>query len=313
MTDSKHEPVLVNEVITALNIVPDGFYLDATFGRGGHSRQILNHLDCMGRLLGVDKDQQAIDHAQSNLSEEPRFSAIKSSFENLDQVLTQHVPGQNLDGILFDLGVSSPQLDQASRGFSFRHDGPLDMRMDHENDLSAASWLAEAEEFELRKVFKQYGEERYASRIAREIVARRELQPLETTHQLADLISEIVPTREFDKHPATRVFQAIRIRINRELEELSIALPKALDWLKPGGRLVVISFHSLEDRIVKRFFKKQAKGDDYPQDLPITADMLNPQLKIIGKPIRPQNAEIDINPRARSAILRVAEKIGGAA
>ncbi len=310
MTDSKHEPVLVNEVITALNIQPSGFYLDSTYGRGGHSRQILKRLNNLGRLLSLDKDQQAIKHAQSTLSEDSRFSVIKSSFENLDQVLSEYSDGQKLDGVLFDLGVSSPQIDQADRGFSFRQDGPLDMRMDQGSDFSAAKWLAQAEEFELRKAFKQYGEERYAGRIAREIVARREIEPLETTTRLADLISEIVPIKEFDKHPATRVFQAIRIRINRELEAIAKALPLALEWLRPGGRLVVISFHSLEDRIVKRFFKNQAKGDDYPQDLPITADMLNPGLKIIGKPIRPLAAEIDTNPRARSAILRVAEKIG---
>ena len=310
MTDFNHEPVLVHEVIAALNIQPSGFYLDATFGRGGHSRQILERLDILGCLLGLDKDQQAIEHAQIALASDSRFSAIKSSFENLDQVMSQHFVDQKLDGVLFDLGVSSPQIDQADRGFSFRKDGPLDMRMDQENELSAAKWLAQAEEYELRKVFKRYGEERYAGRIAREIIARRNVEPLETTGQLASLISNIVPTKEFDKHPATRVFQAIRIRINRELEEIANALPMALKYLKPGGRLVVISFHSLEDRIVKRFFRKEAKGDDYPVDMPVTADMLNPGLKIISKPIRPQNAEIDANPRARSAILRIAEKIG---
>ena len=309
MTDFNHEPVLVNEVIDALNIQPSGFYLDATFGRGGHSRQILERLEDLGCLLGLDKDQQAIEHAQVALASDARFTAIKSSFENLDQVMSQNFVAKKLDGVLFDLGVSSPQLDQAERGFSFRKDGPLDMRMDQDNDLSAAKWLAQAEEYELRKVFKQYGEERYAGRIAREIIARRDIEPLETTGQLAGLISNIVPTKEFDKHPATRVFQAIRIRINRELEEIANALPLALDYLKPGGRLVVISFHSLEDRIVKRFFRKEARGDDYPVDMPVTANMLNPGLKIISKPTRPQNAEIDANPRARSAILRVAEKI----
>ena len=310
MTDSEHEPVLVNEVITALCIQPDGFYLDATFGRGGHSRQILKRLSQSGRLIGLDKDQAAVDHAKITLSQDRRFTCVKSPFEKLDHVLSQTLAGKKLDGILFDLGVSSPQLDQSERGFSFRKDGPLDMRMDQDNALTAAQWLAQAEESELRKVFKQYGEERYAGRIARAIISQREIEPVETTVQLANLIKNVVPTKELDKHPATRVFQAIRIRINKELEEIASALPQALKWLKPGGRLVVISFHSLEDRIVKRFFKVQAKGDDYPQDLPITVDMLNPALKLIGKPIRPTQVEIDANPRARSAILRVAEKIG---
>ena len=310
MTDSEHEPVLVNEVIAALCIQPDGFYLDATFGRGGHSRQILKRLSQSGRLIGLDKDQAAVDHAKITLSHDRRFICVKSPFEKLDHVLSQTLAGKKLDGILFDLGVSSPQLDQSERGFSFRKDGPLDMRMDQGAELTAAKWLAQAEEFELRKVFKQYGEERYAGRIARAIISQRETEPVETTVQLANLIKNVVPTKELDKHPATRVFQAIRIRINKELEEITAALPQALKWLKPGGRLAVISFHSLEDRIVKRFFKVQAKGDDYPQDLPITVDMLNPALKLIGKPIRPTEVEIDANPRARSAMLRVAEKIG---
>ncbi len=310
MTDSEHEPVLVNEVITALKLQPDGFYLDATFGRGGHSRQILKQLSQLGRVIGLDKDQAAIDHAREYLEDDSRFRSYKSSFAKLDQVLSQASCDKKLDGMLFDFGVSSPQLDQAERGFSFLKDGPLDMRMDQSAELTAAIWLAQAEESELRKVFKQYGEERFASRIARAIVNQRATEPLETTIQLADLIKKVVPIKEFDKHPATRVFQAIRISINKELEEIAVALPQALKWLKTGGRLAVISFHSLEDRIVKQFFKNQAKGDDYPQDLPITADMLNPRLKIIGKPIRPTQAEIDVNPRSRSAILRVAEKIG---
>ncbi len=309
MTDSVHEPVLVNEVIEALRIQPNGFYLDATFGRGGHSRQILARLSQLGRLIGLDKDQAAIDYAHASLKGDHRFSSFKSSFAKLDDVLPQAATDQGLDGILFDLGVSSPQLDQAERGFSFQNDGPLDMRMDQANPLTAARWLADAEEFELRKVFRQYGEERYAGRIAKAIIKQRQIQPLQTTTQLAALIKQVAPTKEPGKHPATRVFQAIRIRINQELQDIAAALPQALNKLKPGGRLAVISFHSLEDRIVKQFFKKQARGDDYPLDLPVTADMLNPRMKIIGKPLRPTQAEIDLNPRARSAILRVAEKM----
>jgi len=300
---------LVNEVIDALSINAGGCYLDGTFGRGGHSREILNRLGANGRLIAVDKDQQAIDYAQSNFSHDSRFIAIKSSFAKLDQVLSSVLGECKLDGALFDLGVSSPQLDQPERGFSFRKSGPLDMRMDQDSDESAASWLAKAELYELRKVFRQYGEERYAGRIARQIVEVREQQPIETTDQLADLISQIVPTREKGKHPATRVFQAIRIRINQELEELQLMLPVILNWIKPKGRLVVISFHSLEDRIVKRFMRQAAKGDNFPLDLAVTQDMLNPSIKLVSKAIRPSDSEIKRNPRSRSAVLRAAQKL----
>ena len=296
MTGSTHEPVLVNEVIDALSITADGCYLDGTFGRGGHSQAILNSLGLNGRLIAVDKDQQAVDHAQANFSQDARFQVFKSSFAKIDQVLSSAIGDGKLDGAFFDLGVSSPQLDQPERGFSFRHHGPLDMRMDRSSDESAASWLAQAEMYELRKVFRQYGEERYAGRIARQIVEVRDQAPIETTQQLAELIAQIVPSREKGKHPATRVFQAIRIRVNRELEELALMLPAILKWIKPGGRLVVISFHSLEDRIVKRFMRDEAKGDNYPVDLAVTQDMLNPSIKLVSKAIRPSSAEVAQNP-----------------
>lgn len=307
MSGSTHEPVLVREVIDALRINADGCYLDGTFGRGGHSMAILNRLGGKGHLIALDKDQQAVDFAHSTFAGDPRFQIFKSSFADLDTVLPCALSGYKLDGALFDLGVSSPQLDQPERGFSFRHHGPLDMRMDQSAEQSAASWLARAEIDELRKVFRQYGEERYAGRIARQIVAAREQHPIETTDQLAELITQVVPTREKAKHPATRVFQAIRIRINRELEELQDMLPAILSWIKPGGRLAVISFHSLEDRIVKRFLRQAAKGDSFPVDLPVTHDMLNPKIRIVNKAIRPEEIEVRRNPRSRSAVLRVAE------
>lgn len=309
MTGSAHEPVLLNEVMDALRITSGGCYLDGTFGRGGHARSILSRLGENGRLIAVDKDQQAIDYAVENFGDDHRISIIKSGFARINQVLNPILEPAGLDGALFDLGVSSPQLDQPSRGFSFRHHGPLDMRMDQQCDESAASWLASAEQGELASVFRKYGEERYAGRIARQIIAVRSESPIHTTDQLARLIEKIVPTREKGKHPATRVFQAIRIRVNQELEELQLMLPSILDWLKPGGRLAVISFHSLEDRIVKRFMRQAARGDDYPPDLAVTSDMLNPSLRLISKAIRPSSDEIRRNPRSRSAVLRVAEKL----
>ena len=309
MTGSTHEPVLVNEVIDALSIKADGCYLDGTFGRGGHSQAILDSLGVNGRLLALDKDQQAVDHAQANFIADQRFQIFKSSFTKLDQILPPVLGAEKLDGAFFDLGVSSPQLDQPDRGFSFRHHGPLDMRMDRGSEESAATWLASAEMYELRKVFRQYGEERYAGRIAKKIVEVRDLEPIETTQQLADLITQIAPTREKGKHPATRVFQAIRIRVNQELEELKLMLPAVLKWIKPGGRLVVISFHSLEDRIVKRFMRDEAKGDDFPIDLAVTHDMLNPSIKLISKATRPSAAEVARNPRSRSAVMRTAQRL----
>ena len=309
MTGSVHEPVLVNEVIDALQINAAGCYLDGTFGRGGHAKAILGGLSEFGRLIAIDRDHEAIEHANRVFNNEKRLTAVKSNFANLDEILRCELNNEKLDGAFFDLGVSSPQLDQAERGFSFRHSGPLDMRMDQQSDQTAASWLAHAEEHEMRRVFKHYGEERYAGRIARQIVAYRQEQLLTTTGQLADLIAQTVPTKEREKHPATRVFQAIRIHINQELTELERMLSVVLQWLKPGARLAIISFHSLEDRIVKRFLRQASIGDDYPQDLAITHDMLNPSVKLIGKPVRANDSEIRHNPRSRSAILRIAQKL----
>ncbi|AFJ02046.1 rRNA small subunit methyltransferase H [Methylophaga frappieri] len=306
---SKHASVLLNEAVTALAIQPDGLYVDATFGRGGHSRKILDQLDASGRLLGLDRDPQAISVGQVLAAEDPRFSIAHCAFSELEQVVFGRLWQQRVNGILLDIGVSSPQLDQPERGFSFLHDGPLDMRMDTSQGISAAQWLAEAEESEIASVIKELGEERFGKRIARAICEQRLEQPLTTTRQLAELVDKASPVKDKFKHPATRTFQAIRIFINDELGELTQVLAQALDVLAVGGRLVVISFHSLEDRIVKRYFRDQAKGDDLPAHFPVRAAELNPRLKIIGKAIRAEEAELADNPRARSAVMRVAEKL----
>ncbi len=304
-----HIPVLLEEVITGLNIRPDGIYIDCTFGRGGHSRAILKELNADGRLLAFDKDPDAINSADEQLRTDRRFSLFHGSYTMLREVVERNNMLQKIDGVLFDLGVSSPQLDDAGRGFSFRLDGPLDMRMNTQAGITAAQWVNSARESELSDVIKIYGEERYARRIARAIVLARTEHPLQTTRQLADLIVQAVPTQERDKHPATRTFQAIRIFINHELEELEHVLKQALFVLRTGGRLVVISFHSLEDRIVKRFMRDQARGDRYPEGVPVTQNQLSPALKIIGKPVYPGEREIASNPRARSAVLRIAERM----
>lgn len=305
----KHLPVLLEEAVTALAIKPDGFYVDGTFGRGGHSRAILQQLNDDGRLLGLDRDPQAIIAGQALAAEDSRFSIEHCAFSQLSEVIHQRLWQQRIDGILLDIGVSSPQLDEAARGFSFMQDGPLDMRMDTSSGISAAQWLAQAEEVEIATVIKTLGEERYGKRIARAIVEQRQLSPLTTTRQLAELIDKASPSRDKFKHPATRTFQAIRIFINNELDELSSALEQAIEVLAVGGRLAVISFHSLEDRIVKRYFRDEARGDDLPADFPIRAADLNPRLKIIGKAIRAGEDELAVNPRARSAVLRVVEKL----
>lgn len=311
MTESlpKHLPVLLEETVTSLAIKPAGIYVDGTFGRGGHSRAILQQLDNDGRLLGLDRDPAAIAVGQQLASEDPRFSIEHCAFSQLDTVIHQRLWQQRIDGILLDIGVSSPQLDEAARGFSFMQDGPLDMRMDTSSGISAAEWLANAEEVEIATVIKTLGEERYGKRIARAIVEQRQVAPITTTRQLAELVDKASPSKDKFKHPATRTFQAIRIFINNELEELTTALEKAMDVLAVGGRLAVISFHSLEDRIVKRYFRDEAKGDDLPAHFPIRAAELNPRLKIIGKAIRAGDDELAVNPRARSAVLRVAEKL----
>lgn len=306
----EHRPVLLDEVLEALNIRPDGIYLDGTFGRGGHSEAILARLNDNGRLLAVDKDPQAISVAQQRFAGDPRFSIVRGSFTMLGQEVESRGWKGKVDGILLDLGVSSPQLDDAQRGFSFRQDGPLDMRMDPDSGISAAEWLNTAKEEEIARVLKEYGEERFAKRIARAIVQQRMQQPISTTGRLAKIVAEANPKWEKDKNPATRSFQAIRIYINAELEELEKVLNQSVDMLAPGGRLAVISFHSLEDRRVKRFIRDEARGGDFPPDLPLTDTQLNRRLRAVGKDIRAGKKELAVNPRARSAVLRVAERLG---
>jgi 16S rRNA (cytosine1402-N4)-methyltransferase len=298
-----HRPVLVSEALAALAVRRDGFYLDGTFGRGGHSRAILERLGPSGRLIALDRDPEA-EHAARSISD-PRFSFVRSTFGNLTNALHGMPLAQ---GMLFDLGVSSPQIDDPARGFSFRADGPLDMRMDPDSGTSAAEWLATAEEQQIREVIRDYGEERFAKQIAAAIVAARSGEPLLRTRQLAGLVGKAVRTREPGQDPATRTFQALRIHLNRELEEVSLMLPQALARLAPGGRLAVISFHSLEDRIVKRFMQAAA-NPEMPRRLPLRAsEMPQPSLKLVGRASKASEKEISENPRARSAILRVAER-----
>ena len=306
---STHQPVLLKETVEALLIQPDGIYVDATFGRGGHSRAILEKLSDNGRLLGLDRDPSAVAAGQQLATNDKRFAMEHCAFSELSSKIHSRLRQGNVNGILMDIGVSSPQLDGAQRGFSFQQDGPLDMRMDPTSGISAAQWLAVAEMDEIASVIKNLGEERYGKRIAAAIVETREHTPIKTTRQLAELVDKASPTRDKFKHPATRTFQAIRIYINRELEELSSALEQALEVLAVGGRLAVISFHSLEDRIVKRFFRDQAKGDNLPAHFPVTADQLNPRLRIVGKAIKADEAELAVNVRSRSAVLRVAGKL----
>jgi 16S rRNA (cytosine1402-N4)-methyltransferase len=300
-----HHAVLAEEALAALAIRPEGLYLDGTFGRGGHSRAILERLGPRGRLIALDRDPDAERSAAAIV--DPRFSFFRADFSSLSRLLGE----QLADGMLFDLGVSSPQLDEAARGFSFRRDGPLDMRMDPTHGVSAAEWLAMAEEQQIREVIRDYGEERFAKQIAAAIVAARRSQPLERTRQLADLVAKAVRTREPGQDPATRTFQALRIHVNRELEEVSLMLPQAAAHLAPGGRLAVISFHSLEDRIVKRFLQA-ASSRRLPRGLPLReAEIPQPPLRLIGRAVRPSSEETRRNPRARSAILRVAERTAG--
>jgi 16S rRNA (cytosine1402-N4)-methyltransferase len=300
-----HEPVLLQETLSALALRPDGAYVDGTFGRGGHARAILERLGPKGRLIALDRDPDA--EAAARALQDPRFRFFRAAFSSLSQTLD--AAGLSLaDGMLFDLGVSSPQLDDPARGFSFRADGPLDMRMDPQAGRSAAEWLATAEEQQIREVIRDYGEERFAKQIAAAIVAARRREPLLRTRQLADLVGEAVRTREPGQDPATRTFQALRIHLNRELEEVSVMLPQALARLVPGGRLALISFHSLEDRIVKRFMQAAARPE-MPRGLPLRAsEMPQPALKLIGRAIKPSEQETRANPRSRSAVLRAAER-----
>lgn len=308
----KHTTVLLQEAVEALALKPDGIYVDGTFGRGGHSRLILERLGKSGRLIAFDRDPAACAVGR-NFGDE-RFCMVHSSYSRLQEVLRQLNVGQ-IDGVLLDLGVSSPQLEDAARGFSFSMEGPLDMRMDTTEGQTAGQWLASASEVQLEEVIKEYGEERFAKQIARAIVKARARQPLVTTGQLAAIVAAAIPARarEPKQNPATRTFQAIRIYLNQELERLSLALPQCVEMLKPGGRLVIISFHSLEDRIVKRFIREGANPDKLPKHLPLRADEVRrfsrADLQRVGKAVRPGVAEIECNPRARSAIMRVAERI----
>lgn len=307
-----HATVLLDEAVDALQIKADGIYVDGTFGRGGHSRLILKKLGEHGKLIALDKDPAAV--AAGEKIGDARFQMVHRGFEHLGAVLREFGIA-SVDGVLLDLGVSSPQLDDARRGFSFRFDAPLDMRMDSSSGQTAAEWLATADESELTEVIRDYGEERFARQIAMAIVAARQKRAILTTRQLVDVVARCVRTREPGKNPATRTFQAIRIHLNRELEELESVLPQCVGLLKPGGRMAIISFHSLEDRIVKRFLRDMAQGDKLPKRVPIRAvDIPHGRLQLVGKAIRASAAEVAANPRARSAVLRVAERaaIGGA-
>lgn len=304
-----HETVLLHEAVEALNIHPSGIYVDGTFGRGGHSRLILEQLGESGRLIGVDKDPQAIATAKELAVQDKRFDIAHGSFADLPNYLKQRSI-EKVDGILLDLGVSSPQLDQAERGFSFMREGPLDMRMNPEQGQSAEQWLASAKQEEIASVLKEYGEERYAKRIAGAIVRERAGRPITNTKLLAEIIKEAHPNWEKGKHPATKSFQGIRIFINDELSDLEALLNDALSVLALQGRLAIISFHSLEDRMVKQFMRRQAKGDDLPANIPVMESQLNKTMKLVGKAIKPSKAEVQNNIRSRSAVLRVAEKLG---
>jgi len=309
MDELHHRPVLLDEVVQALRPRADGIYVDGTFGRGGHAQAILERLGAHGRLLAFDRDPQAVRAAEQKFSGDARFSIVRGPFSMMGQTMTACGWRGKIDGILLDLGVSSPQFDDPQRGFSFRHDGPLDMRMDPDSTPSAAQWLNYAEEQEIAAVIRDYGEERFARRIAKVICRERATQPIETTLQLARIVAQAVPTREPGKDPATRTFQALRMHVNRELDELRAVLPQTVEALAPGGRLAVISFHSLEDRIVKHFLRDEAKGDRFPPNLPVRRAQLNPRLRPIGKAMHASAAEVERNPRARSAVLRVAERL----
>jgi len=306
---SAHVPVLLGPVIAGLNLHEDGLYIDGTFGRGGHSLAILNRLGETGRLLAIDRDPQAIATAADALQSDPRFELIQGEFSELkEHAIKRNLLGK-VDGLLLDLGVSSPQLDEAERGFSFQYDGPLDMRMDPSSGSSAADWLANVKERDLRKVLFEFGEERFAARIARAIVAARALQPIRRTAELAKIVSEAVPSRGQKRHPATKTFQAIRIRINDELQQLEQALRASTELLRPGGRLCVISFHSLEDRRVKRFMREASRVAAPWRGLPEIPEEHQPPFKLIDKMISATDEEIDMNVRSRSARLRVAERL----
>jgi 16S rRNA (cytosine1402-N4)-methyltransferase len=308
----QHVPVLLREAVDNLMTTADGIYVDATFGRGSHSQAILDYLNPNGKLIAFDKDPEAVSYAKKKFSKDPRFRIFHDSYAHLQSQLDKlHVFGK-IQGILFDLGVSSPQLDDPDRGFSFREKGKLDMRMDNSQGTDASAWLSKVDEKKLAEVLWKYGEEKSSRRIARAIVFARNQAPITTTTELSEIILRAIPMpkhKKFDKHPATRSFQAIRIAINEELKELEQGLKQALEALLIGGRLSVISFHSLEDRIVKQFIKEHEKGKAIPRGLPIKANVFKARLRALGKPIKPDINEVNVNPRARSAILRIAEKL----
>jgi 16S rRNA (cytosine1402-N4)-methyltransferase len=313
---SGHVPVLRDEVLEALRVREGGIYVDATVGGGGHAAALLARLGPRGRLLALDRDPQAVAAVRARFGDDPRVHIHHAAFSRLGEIVAGEGLTGKVDGILFDLGVSSPQLDEAARGFSFRTEGPLDMRMDPQSGEPASAWIARAAAQEIERVLREYGEERYARRIARAIVRARAEAPITTTTRLAAIVRGALPAsaaREPGQDPATRSFQAIRIYVNRELEELAAALPQAVAALAPGGRLAVVSFHSLEDRLVKRFMRAEAAGERLPEKLPVTAAEVacraRPRLRCLGKPVRPSAAECQRNPRARSAVLRVAERL----
>ena len=303
-----HQTVLLEEAVSALITSRSGIYVDCTYGRGGHSQAILNTLEPNGRLLVVDRDKTAIDHAQKKFKDDPRVIVEHGAFSQLGEFTQKHQLG-NLNGVLMDLGVSSPQLDDGERGFSFQQSGPLDMRMNQTRGETAEEWLGTASEKQIMDVLKQYGEERFAKRIARKIVETRAISPINTTTKLVEICQTSITHKEKHKHPATRTFQAIRIQINHELDELEACLRDVIELVDSGGRFVIISFHSLEDRIVKRFFRRMEKGDDLPSRLPIRDAELNRRIRVIGKPVRASDAEVERNRRARSSIMRIAEKL----
>jgi 16S rRNA (cytosine1402-N4)-methyltransferase len=304
-----HQPVLLKASIDALNIIENGIYIDGTFGRGGHSRAILDKLGPNGRLIVFDKDPEAVTHAEQYFGDDKRFCIIHASFATLADVAKQQGIDGKINGILLDLGVSSPQIDNPERGFSFIQQGPLDMRMNLQQKMTAATFVNQAKVEELISVFREYGEERFAGRIARAIVAARENALILTTNALAEIVKAANPKWEKHKHPATRVFQAIRIHVNQELTDLSCVLKQCVDVLAPGGRLAVISFHSLEDRIVKQFMYTMEQGNAPPKGVPIRESEIHTCFKRIGKSIKPHDDEVNVNVRARSAVLRIGEKI----
>lgn len=302
-------PVLLGPAIEGLNIQPGGCYMDGTFGRGGHSREIVRHLNTEGRLIAIDRDPEAIAAADPALKQDPRVELVKGEIAEIREIAAGRGVLGNVDGLLFDLGVSSPQLDSAERGFSFSHDGPLDMRMDPTSGISAAEWLASVDEKGLKQVLFRFGEERYAGRIAKAILARRAEQPIRRTAELAEIVASAVPARGQRKHPATKTFQAVRIHVNHELEQLDQALAASVDVLRRHGRLCVISFHSLEDRRVKRFMRNASREAEAWRGMPSVPEEARPPLAIVGKAVQPAPEEAAGNPRARSARLRVAERL----